>query len=746
MRRTDAVSARHRLTTVDEVETAVGRPASMIMLKQINTLDEGCRTVLALSPVAAVGYRDADGTSRTTYIGGTPGFVRVHSPTRISFSLPEPGDPRGPVSFFFLLPGVGEILRVNGSVVTRKGARTTVDVEEAYVHCAQAVLRSRLWQPPEPPQPPESPAPPTPRQPAEPAAPVGGDGPLCAPGVADFLAAAPFLALSTWDAAGGSDTSPRGDRQAVARILDGRTLVIPDRKGNKRADTLHNLLRDDRLSFAALVPGRSGVLHVRGRATITDDPALLETMALRGMPPHLALVVDVEHAELTGNDAVARARLWAPGAHPADVPDLMAVGGAHIAANSSGAAGGPPAFLLKALGAVPGVTRLLRLVIDRAYRYGLRKEGYEDLTAAAGAAGRRRRRGLRGRPPAADAVTREPLREVRVAEVRRETPTAVTLVLEDAGETPGVFDFRPGQFFTLVADIDGRPVRRAYSASSAPGSSRLEVTVKRVGGGRFSTHVHRGLRAGDRLAVRGPSGAFHDGPRSAEEIVLVAAGSGVTPMMSMIRTRLAARPLHGRIALLYSSRGPDEIIFADELARLAKDHPDRLSVTHVLTGRDGRLDADGVRRWVTGLSGGRDAHYYLCGPGPLMDTVRTVLTGLGVPDERTHHERYTSGADPDPGAATTAPQEMTVERDGQRVGTVVVEPGQTLLDAGLAAGLPMPYSCTVGNCGDCAVRLRGGEVTQNEPNCLTSRQKADGYVLTCVGCPLSEVTLDITDP
>lgn len=362
----------HLLTTEDEVETAIGRPAPMIMLKQVGALDDGCRTVLARCPVAAFGYRDAGGTSRTTFVGGVPGFVRVHSPTRISFSLPEAGAPRGPVSFFFLLPGVGEILRVNGAVVARKGTETTVDVVEAYVHCAQAVLRSRLWQP---------------RTPAVPApAEVAGDGPLCHPGVAEFLAAAPFLALSTWDSSGGSDTSPRGDRQAVARILDGRTLVVPDRRGNKRADTLHNLLQDDRLSFAALVPGRSDVLHVRGRGAITDDPALLETMALRGVPPHLALLVDVEHAEVTGNSAVARSRLWSPGAHldRGTAPDLMAVAGAHLAGNSSRAEGGPPAFLLKTVGAIPGTARLLRVVVDRAYRSGLRKEGYEDVGPGTG--------------------------------------------------------------------------------------------------------------------------------------------------------------------------------------------------------------------------------------------------------------------------------------------------------------------------------------------------------------------------
>jgi ferredoxin-NADP reductase len=449
-------------------------------------------------------------------------------------------------------------------------------------------------------------------------------------------------------------------------------------------------------------------------------------MALRGMPPHAALLIDVEDAEVTGSDAVARSRLWTPSAHldRGAAPDLMALAGEHLAANSAKAEGGPPAFLLKVVGAIPGINRLLRLVMNRAYRSGLRKEGYEDVEHDGG--------DWRGE-------AENPLREVRIAEIRRETPSAVTLVLADAGDSPGSFDFRPGQYFTLVADVDGRPMRRAYSASSAPGSSRLEVTVKHVEHGRFSTHVHRNLRAGDRLAVRGPSGTFHAEPRPQDEIVLIAAGSGVTPMMSMIRTRLT-----GRIALLYSSRDEQEIIFADELTRLEKDDPDRLSVTHVLTSRDGRLDAEGIRRWVTGLSPASGAHYYVCGPEPLMDAVRNVLTGLGVPDELVHHERYISATDTT--AATTVPQELTVEQDGDPVGTVVVEPGQTLLDAGLAAGLPMPYSCMVGNCGECMVRLRGGEVTQNAADCLTPQQKADGFVLTCVGCPLSKVTLDITDP
>lgn len=647
------------LTTVAQVESAVGRPAAMIALKQIAALDQGCRDILARSPIAAFGYRDASGTSRTTYIGGAAGFARVHSAKR--FSIPGAPEAYGPVSLFFLLPGVGEVLRVNG---TARGG--SVEVAEAYIHCAQAVLRSRLWQDPSPPGP----------------VLVAGDGPLRGPGVAEFLAASPFLALSTWDSHGGSDTSPRGDRLTVARILDGHTLAIPDRRGNKRADTLHNLLQDDRISLAALVPGRSGVLHVHGRATITDDPSLLATMALRGQAPHAALVIRVAEAFVSGNEAVIKSRLWSGSV--SDAPDLMAIGAAHLAANS-----GRTGRLMRMIGAIPGLTRLMRRVIDRAYDSGLRKEGYDSMA-------------------------------VRVVALRRETPNAVTLVLD------GSYDFLPGQFFTLSADIEGRTVRRAYSASSAPGPGRLEVTVKHVPGGVFSTYVHSSLKAGDRLGVRGPSGSFHASPSPLT--VMIAAGSGITPMMSMIRART-----DGKFALLYASRTLSETIFARELA----DCPDWLTVTHVLSSVSPRLDASRVRSWVSDLSPMPDTQFYVCGPAPLMEAARDALSELEVPASRVHWENFTSGP-----VTTTTPQVMTVTGHG----SATVEAGQTLLDAGLAAGFPMPHSCTVGNCGDCLVRLRTGTVTASTPNCLTPQQQADGYALACVSCPLSPVTIDLTDP
>ncbi|WP_399880144.1 pyridoxamine 5'-phosphate oxidase family protein [Streptomyces sp. BBFR51] len=709
----------HRLSSVDDVEAVVGRPAAMITRKQTSVLDAGCRSVLAHSPVAAFGYRDADGTPVTTFVGGAPGFARVHSPRRFSFPVPGTAVAPGPVSLFFLLPGVGEVLRVNGAASVLKDGETAVDITEAYVHCAQAVIRSGLWEPPAP---------------SRAAGPKPDEGPLAGPGVRDFLASSPFLAISTWDAEGGSDTSPRGERQAVARILSGRTLVLADRKGNKRADTLHNLLQDDRLSLAALVPGRSGVLHVHGRAAITDDAALLQTMALRGVPPHLALLVDVEYAEVSGNNAVSGARLWTPEGRTGhdSAPDMMALGTAHLAANAA-ESGRASARLIKLITAIPGMSWLMRKAVDRAYVSGLRKEGYDDVRAPVSA--------HRGAAARGEAAVERPLRPVRICEIRQETPSTRTLVLEDAAGEPGPFDFHPGQFFTLATDIEGHPVRRAYSASSVPGTPRLELTVKHVKGGRFSTHVHRGLRPGDRLAVRGPSGTFHTQAQHPDELVLVAAGSGITPMMSMIRTHLSGSAA-GRIRLLYSSRSAEDLIFGDELTRMELDHPDRLAVTHVLTCRDGRLDAEGVLRWVTGLPLSDTAHHFVCGPEALMDTVRDVLQRLGVPDERMHQERFTGGTT---APTTTAPQVMRVEEDGSVVGTAMVEPGQTLLDAGLAAGLPMPYSCTVGHCGECMARVLSGEVTQPEHTCLTPEQKSEGYVLPCVGGPLSKVSLDISE-
>src|SRR5687768_4381598 len=189
----------HLITSAEALEAISGRTPELVRMKQLDRLDDGCRRVLAAVPVAGFGFRDAAGLPHTTLVGGAAGFARVESPRRISFPLPADGPApagRGGVSFVFLLPGIGETLRLNGSVAARSGGRLVVAVEEVYIHCARCVLRSGLWGDP---------------RPAVVAEPAVGPGPLADPAVAGFLASAPFLLVSSRDAGGAGDTSPRGD-------------------------------------------------------------------------------------------------------------------------------------------------------------------------------------------------------------------------------------------------------------------------------------------------------------------------------------------------------------------------------------------------------------------------------------------------------------------------------------------------------------------------------------------------------
>lgn len=330
-----------KVTTVAAVEAMIGTPPAAVLLKSTGVFDDGCRAVLAHAPVAGFGYRAHDRTPHTTIVGGAAGFAVAATPTRLSFDLPgDAPPPEGGASLVFLLPGVGESLRVSGSVAGVSGARVTLDLQEAWVHCARCVLRSGLWH-----------------------AAHGEPGGT----LAGFLAASPFVLVSTWDGAGRGTTSPKGDPPGFVRVLDEHTLAIPDRRGNRRADTFRNLVVCDEVALAALVPGRDDVLHVTGRAYVSDDPALLSTMALRGKPPRAALVVQVGRAVVRAHEAVRA--LWDRPA--AGAPDLMAVAARHLAANE--ATGSVTRVAARALTVSP---KLARRAVDAGYRKELRDEGY----------------------------------------------------------------------------------------------------------------------------------------------------------------------------------------------------------------------------------------------------------------------------------------------------------------------------------------------------------------------------------
>ena len=332
-------------------------------------------------------------------------------------------------------------------------------------------------------------------------------------------------------------------------------------------------------------------------------------------------------------------------------------------------------------------------------------------------------------------------RTVRVARVERETPDAVTLVLEDPAGAP--FRFTPGQFFTLLVPIGDEVLRRAYSASSdARETERVALTVKRVASGVVSNHVNDHVREGDLLQVLGPSGSFvaQPTPEAQRHLVLLAGGSGITPMMSIARTVLAVEP-RTRVTLVYGNRGEGDVIFRAAIDEIARVHGARFAVRHVLSdapagwkGGVGILEERVVHAELEAcgpLEG--DAVFYVCGPEPMMRACRAVLRARGVADERVLEERFnmphlrTRAAAIDVGT-----QLLTIRTSGSGVREVYVAPEQTMLEAGLSAGIPMDYSCAMGGCAACKVRLCDGEVEMEEPNCLTSGEREEGYVLACV--------------
>jgi ring-1,2-phenylacetyl-CoA epoxidase subunit PaaE len=321
-------------------------------------------------------------------------------------------------------------------------------------------------------------------------------------------------------------------------------------------------------------------------------------------------------------------------------------------------------------------------------------------------------------------------RPARIASITRETADAVSL--EISTDVP--LAFAPGQFLTVVITIDGEVHRRAYSISSAPHDGRVTVTVKRMG--LVSGYLVERAREGERIDILGPSGSFvlTPDPTRTRKLVLIGGGSGITPLFSIARAVLHVEP-RSRITLLYGNRSHADAIFREALDELARRLPGgRLSVRHVL---GGQLDCDRE----LGAIDLDDADVFICGPAPMMIAARTAVLSRGVDPSRVHEEKFTS---PTQRRVTlpTAPQSINLKLDGG-TRTVIAAPGQTLLEAGLSAGAPMPYSCTMGGCGACKAKLVDGEVESEEPNCLTAQEREQGYVLTCITRAASTTTIEV---
>ncbi|MFF4448091.1 2Fe-2S iron-sulfur cluster-binding protein [Streptomyces sp. NPDC001502] len=327
---------------------------------------------------------------------------------------------------------------------------------------------------------------------------------------------------------------------------------------------------------------------------------------------------------------------------------------------------------------------------------------------------------------------------VRVKERVQETPEAVSLVLD--AELP----YAPGQFLTVR--IPGGAAR-CYSLASSPHTGEpMRITAKRVPGGLGSGWLCEEVAAGDELEVLPPAGTFTPGPGGLDrDLLLVAGGSGITPVLSLAKSALAAG--RGRVALVYANRDAESVIFRDELWGLAEAYPGRLAVVHWLESLQG-LPTAALLGPLTAPYAGREA--YLCGPGPFMDAAEAALRRAGAAPRAIHRERYFSlGTDVFAAAApTAAPTAAPPSRDGAAAqaeveldGTVHTVPwpgGTPLLDALLAAGIPAPYSCREGACSACCCRVVEGEVELSRNEVLDETDLAEGYILACQALRLGD--------
>ena len=342
---------------------------------------------------------------------------------------------------------------------------------------------------------------------------------------------------------------------------------------------------------------------------------------------------------------------------------------------------------------------------------------------------------------------------LRVAEIVPETDEANSILFEVPEELKSAFRFKAGQHLTLRADIGGEEVRRNYSLCVAPDAGEIRVTVKRIAKGVFSNWVGDELKPGDTLDVMTPHGSFTTEFDSAAErrYVGFAGGSGITPVISLIRTALAAEP-RSRFTLFYGNRDSNSVIFLEALAALKDRSMGRFELYHFLSDEEGDVElfngmlnretCDEAIEHLVDDPTAIDA-WFICGPGPMMDAAEKALLEKDVAKDRIHIERFTAGR---PSAALAAQiaalqeeaagQTISVTLDGR---TRKVEfSAANILDSAREAGLPAPFACKAGVCATCRAKVTKGKVEMAARYGLTDEEVAAGYVLTCQSVPVGE--------
>ncbi|MBT8326810.1 MAG: ferredoxin--NADP reductase [Bacteroidia bacterium] len=348
---------------------------------------------------------------------------------------------------------------------------------------------------------------------------------------------------------------------------------------------------------------------------------------------------------------------------------------------------------------------------------------------------------------------------IPVSSVKRETEDAVSITLDIPSELKSQFEYKAGQYLTFSIIINGEEVRRSYSVCSSPiTQSNPTIAVKQVEDGRMSTHLNRNVKAGDVLDVMPPMGKFtlEPNPTATNNYFLFGGGSGITPLISIIKTALLTEP-NSNCFLFYANRDADSIIFKDELEQLESSN-DNFKVFYSLdnppadwNGFTGFLTESRVSELIRQELGLNypTAFYYTCGPSAMMKVVEDGLKATGVRDENISVEYFTAVTKSKEESTTVDSDEPlnyseeVVERTIQvevfgQTKEVVVKPQETILIATQDAGLDPPYSCTVGVCTTCRARLRSGKASMDEREGLSDAEIDQGYILTCQAHPLSD--------
>jgi ring-1,2-phenylacetyl-CoA epoxidase subunit PaaE len=337
---------------------------------------------------------------------------------------------------------------------------------------------------------------------------------------------------------------------------------------------------------------------------------------------------------------------------------------------------------------------------------------------------------------------------LKVREVVKETADTVTLYFE---QPEPFLEYKPGQFLTVILDFEGKEQRRSYSLCTLPFVDPYPgISVKRVDGGLFSNFLNEKIFPGKTINMLPPMGHFTADFHSKNQrhFFLVAGGSGITPIMGILKSVLVNEP-KSKVTLLYCSRNEEQIIFKKELEKLEAANPERLQVIHNLsqptdswTGLRGRLTKDRVQNLVQKAESESDftKEYFICGPDGIMDTTLEVLDQFGVSKDQVHRESfYSAAAEKAHEAAVSGSlggltREVTVELEGEEH-LITVSPDKTILESGLAQDLNMPYSCQSGLCTACRGKLITGEVKMDEDAGLSEKEIAAGYILCCVSRP-----------